>query len=204
MPATDPTPTPVIPYETSRPTDSLTKYDLAVLTVRLCGLYALFQALTYASYLPMYFAYRNSVSAGTDWHIGLLSACVPCVLFALAGVALLRYPNRVARVAFPELASAAHLSIAGRDLQAVLFSVVGVVMIAVAIPTAVRLAFQHYLGRMAGTRDELLRIVPDAAFLLVEIIIGLLLFARGKALAALWHRLRTAGLHVERTEENPH
>jgi hypothetical protein len=175
--------------------DSLTKYDLGTLAVRLFGLYCLSNSLAYASFIPNLFLYKSS---GVAWGgLALAAYCVPCVVFALAGVLLLVRTRVVVRWAFPELAAGAALSATGRDLQAVLFSVVGVWLVASTLPEAARVAAEYWrLGRGVASADRL-RLIPEAARVVVELAAGVFLFARARGLSALWHRLRYAGVQQQ-------
>jgi hypothetical protein len=172
--------------------DSLTKYDLGVLAVRLLGLYVLFYSLIYATLIPSYFMYP--MPGGPQNWVVLMTSAVPCVIFAAVGTFLLRQTAWVVRRAFPEFVAAATLSASGRDLQAVLFSAIGVWLVGSTVPELARFAAQYWLtGRLAPSGSSI-DAVPGMAATVVQIVMGAFLFTRAKGLSALWHRLRYAGV----------
>lgn len=181
----------VVPYH-REPADSLTKYDLGVLAVRLVGLYCLFYALVYAAFIPNLLIYR--APGVTQSGLAIAAACAPSAVFAVAGLVLLRWTGAIVQRVFPEFAAGTGLSATGRDLQAVLFSVIGVWLVAEAVPEAARIAMNYWWFGSAAYSAERYGAIPEVAHFVVQIAVGVYLFARAKGLAALWHRLRTAGV----------
>lgn len=171
--------------------DSLTKYDLGVLSVRLTGLYLLTQALTHAAYIPGALGYTGA--RGQQWAI-LAMYSGPAVVDALGGTFLLTCTNWIVRRAFPEFSAGASVSASGRDLQAIAFSVVGVWLVASAVPDVAQFVAMCWSIGIPATASKRLDLIPVVAKILVQIAAGVYLFARAKGLSALWHRLRYAGI----------
>jgi hypothetical protein len=118
----------------------------------------------------------------------------PGVVNLTAGIVLLWRTHWIVRRIFPEFTSDSSLNVSGRDLQAVAFSVVGIWMIVTAAPTAAGLAVAWWSGATRGTSVYTQNVIPEITRLVVQFTAGVLLFARAKALSALWHRLRYAGV----------
>jgi hypothetical protein len=182
---------PVVAYR-GEAGESLTKYDLGTLAVRLFGLYCLANALTFAAYLPGILLYPPR---GATWG-GLLATvgAVPGVVFVLAGVLLLARTRWVVRRVFPEFAAGTGLSATGRDLQAVLFSAVGVWLVASTLPEAARLVMEYW--STGGSVPTMARrpLTPETVGVIVELAAGVFLFVGARGTSALWHRLRYAGV----------
>lgn len=182
---------PVLGYE-NLSGNALTKLDLGILAVRLSGLYLLVEALMYASYLPSVF--WMPASGGAQPLRLMMMYAGPFVVNAAAGMALLVRTQWIVRRIFPEFSTATSLSVTGRDIQAVAFSVVGVWLVATTIPAAARLATAWWstsaLLPSMYSRD----VMPEAVRLAIQLVAGVLLFVRAKGLSAFWHRLRYAGV----------
>lgn len=181
----------VVPYQRESH-DSLTKYDLGVLAVRLFGLYCLFYALVYASFIPNLLLYQ--APGGPQPGLVIAASCTPCVFFVLTGIFMLARTATVIRRAFPEFAAGTSLSATGRDLQAVLFSAIGIWLIASAVPDAARTATNYLWVTRGAISTGGLQTVPEVVRIVVEIAAGIFLFARAKGISAAWHRIRYAGI----------
>src|SRR4051794_39619850 len=107
-----------VAYERPSP-DSLTKYDIGVLAVRLAGMYFLAQAFAYSSYLPG--AWRYGIAGTQRWAMVSMYAG-PIVAYALLGLACLAWTGKIVARLFPEFAAGAPLSPVGHDFQAVALS----------------------------------------------------------------------------------
>jgi hypothetical protein len=171
--------------------DTLTKYDLSILAIRLVGLYFFVQSLFYIMELPAVF-----LANGKQNMLQFLSFCAPCLVQLVMGVLLLRLSRGVARWIFPEFSASHSLTLTGQDLQAVLFSVVGVWLIATAMPDTGRLATEYWWLGKTRQPQQMLSWIPRAVGLLIQIAAGAFLFARANGLSAAWHRLRYAGLQL--------
>lgn len=170
---------------------------LAVVGVKLLGLYALMWAVPQLMYLPMYL-----LNPGQSARYMLLGA-LPPACYAAVGVVLIWNAewvvSRILRVPDAETPPV----MATEHFQAVAFSVVGVLLMSWAVLGLANAVVTYAIAearRNAGAivSDVALR---DVTYPLVEAAAGLFLFLRGPGLAALWHRMRYGGVRVREVEE---
>ena len=199
----DSSPMAALPYaqpDTSRPHQAgdsrgLTRLDVAALALRVVAIYALLQGMYLLVYLPgllmNYRAYR-SASIGTEV---LLLGLGPYALSLGVGVMLLLFADRLAPRLLPEPAAGqedgappALVRTSGPELQAVAFSVVGL-LLALWSAKSLALAAWHF-SRKQDAVDALDAWGTQALEFAVECGLGLWVFFGSKRLALFWQRLR--------------
>jgi hypothetical protein len=165
---------------------------LAVVGVKLLGLYALIHAIPQVFSLPLY------LWPSASWSPYALLGMLPMATYVAIGVILLWQAEwvvrRVARIPIGETAPVTF----NEHFQGVAFSVVGVILIAWGLADiAEHIAEFAYIeaNRNAGA------VIPAGGYTsvvepLVELAAGVVLFLRGRGLAALWHRMRYGGVRV--------
>lgn len=177
----------VVEYQRTGGGDGLTKFDLAMLVVKGTGLYALLSAATYASYVPLGVSQMGSASASA-WLI--TSYLIPMGVFLAIGLFALIKATMIARWVFPEFAAQSGLTVTGRDFQAAALAVVGVCLVAEALPRAMSFIASYALsGPSSGSEWAVTTIEAGA-----EMVIGVLLFLRGRGIARLWEKIRYGGI----------
>jgi hypothetical protein len=197
-------PAAALPYalpDTNRPfqagdTHGLTRRDVAALSLRLVGLYALLQGMYLFTYLPAllvnYRSYRAS-SLGMD---ALLFWMGPYVLSLGAGLLLLLFADRLAPRVLPAPAAgdggaapAALVRTSGPELQAIAFSVVGLLLVVWSAKSLALLAWALYRAE-PGVSFPNAEWGKHAMEFVVECGLGVWLFFGSKQLARFWQRLR--------------
>ncbi len=167
---------------------------VAVVGVKLLGLYALLLATTYLVYIPALF-----ISGGrARWAEALIYA-LPAASYIAAGIVLLFGSEWVvARILGVSHGGLPPTSF-DEHFQAMAFSIVGVLLIVWGAAGGAQ-AVANYAAEQGLIASGL---VPDGGWdftLLaepaVELVGGLVLFLRGRGLAALWHRMRYGGIHA--------
>jgi hypothetical protein len=167
--------------------------DLAVLGVRLLGLYALIYAAREFGHL----AVLARGNWGGSWSPGIsaLLALPALSLLAIALVLLFR-ADRIG-LAFAPPAEAAPASPAPADsetLQTMLLATVGLVLVVTALPWI----FQSVVSLIIAEREDF---GPEMSMhwtrmqvlgRTTQIVLGAVLFSRARPVAAWWHRVRDA------------
>jgi hypothetical protein len=177
----------------------LTLPGLAVVGVKLLGIYMLLQALPQLRYLP---SLLWEARGGGEWEWARLGYLLPYGSYFVLAVILLGASGwvvtRIMRIPPGEVAPLT----GDEHFQAVAFSVAGVLLIAwgaAGIASHVAYVAQVQAARNSGST------VSDAgygglAYPVVEAAAGAVLFLRGRGLAALWHRMRYGGVRVKPAE----
>jgi hypothetical protein len=165
---------------------------LAVVGVKLLGLYALIHAIPQVFSLPLY------LWPAASWSPYALLGMLPMATYLAIGVMLLWRAEwvvgRVARIPTGETPPVTF----NEHFQGVAFSVVGVVLIAWALTDLAEDVAQFaYIEANRNTGA----VIPAMGYTgvvepLVELAAGVALFLRGRGLAALWHRMRYRGVRV--------
>jgi len=183
VPANEPSPPAQVPlaYE-SQPSLSSDAISIGSIALKLVGLYCIVLALPVISYLGLFF--QGRFSGFNDIGMVVLSL-TPYLLYVAAGVALMRWGDRLAHRLFARGPIVSPLQRPpGEYIQAVAFSVAGLVTILHSLP---RLAYSIYQTRLLDLRREGIFVS------LGELALGLIVFLRAKGLSLLWHKIRTAG-----------
>jgi hypothetical protein len=153
------------------------RFDLAVLGLRLMGIWLLLQSALWFQSLAQYWE-------ETDYEVrALLMTSVPFLTYLLAGLWFTFFPDALARRLLPRRPAVGEpAGMAGADLQSLAFSAIGLWLIVAALPDLISLMY------LAAQED----IPPGGALVepLVKLLAGLVLFLQGRGLSALWHRLR--------------
>ena len=175
----------------------VTLAGLAAVGVKLMGLSALLLSIPHVTLLPSMFL----MSGRTPTEVRL-SYALPAAAYVAAGVVLLFGAEwvvaRVLRVPRGGLPPTA----ADERLQAVAFSLLGVLLMMWGAAELAR-AVGNYLLERAFADQGLPLAAPDYGRLVestIELLGGVTLFFGGRGLAALWHRMRYGGVRVRTAE----
>jgi hypothetical protein len=126
--------------------------------------------------------------------LGLVSYLIPVIVLMAAGIYLLRSSDRIARYHFAGSGEGS-ASIGMRDLEALAFSWLGLLIFLLAIPGLGKLAFGVLWIRRhpGGSGPVLANQLASYAGTLLQAIVGAYLFFYGPRFAGLWHRLLRHG-----------
>lgn len=158
-------------------TAGITRGDIAVLAVRLLGIYLIIGALPALGYLIE--SFFTPMRLGTQVQFYLMYVAI---LFAVGSFMVIK-ATLIGRWLLPKETMNPHPPVgAGTlgELQAVAFSVVGVALVVFASPDLAQIVAEYASGNKRV--DRLIK--PG-----IEFIAGLLLFFRGKRLARYWQSL---------------
>jgi hypothetical protein len=177
-------------YE-SQPT-TLSGIGLGTIALQIVGVYCIALALPILSSVVMFLSTSGAVTgARAGWQV-LLNFVMPSV-FIVFGVLLIRVAPRLSAWLFGDsvggVMAGPITAPVGQYLQAIAFSVAGVLTMVGATPRLVSLIWLALMGmgsRLGGYSDM---IEPVVQFLL-----GLALFLQSKGLSLMWHKIRTGGV----------
>jgi hypothetical protein len=127
--------------------------------------------------------------------LGLVSYLIPVIVLTAAGIYLMRSTDRIARYHFAGSGDGSS-RIGMREIEALAFSWLGLLIFLLAIPGLGRLAFGvMWIRRHPGGSGSVLGSqLAGYGGTLVQAILGAYLFFYGPRMAALWRRLTTRQL----------
>lgn len=169
----------------------MSRFDTAVLAIRLAALYAWLQALEYVAtgVITLFFA-QSKVFGGTSV-LAMLLYVLPCVAMILAGFFLFwRAPSLAQCFLPPAMDGQPPISSPG---PVVAFAIVGLAVFLYALPRVIGeciTLFQRQRFPWSDAREEFLRALPALAANMVQLACGFALFVRPRTLAAWWQRKR--------------
>ena len=184
----------------------MTNIELGSLSLKLAGIYTLVQALPMLqvfSLLLTEFGRRPVAETHPDWGTLVAVELTPFFLMLLMGYLLIRYSAVLARNVFADPEAPATTLVNVADLRALALSVIGIAMVASALPRFTRFAF--YLSARSDSVRSMFALTGDMGPELVErcaqLLIGLGLFFGQRGLADLWRKLRVLWLTLRGREK---
>jgi hypothetical protein len=177
-----------------------TRFDIAVVALRLLGLFILYEGAVALSWEIAGFA---DIAGGARTVREVAFGLLPPAVCGAVGVLLLKGAPRIAIAILPQSGnegSSGGPSAGSVSLQGIAFSLAGVMLMAYAVPKFISL----FVGTLRQVNDvySAPRHGGDFVAVLLEpglqIAIGAWLFVGSKRLAAYWHRLRHPELAAKR------
>jgi hypothetical protein len=184
----------------------MTKLEIGSLSFKLAGVYALVQAfpmLQVFGLLLTEFGRTPVAEANPSWGILVAVEIIPFLLLIIVGVLLMRYSSPLAHAVFHEPEALAGTRLSAADLRAIAVSVIGIAMIASALPRFTRFAF--YLSARSDSVRSMFVLTGDLGPELVErtaqLLIGLALFFGAKGVSDFRRKVRAIWLTLRGREE---
>ena len=166
--------------------------QIAKLAIQVIGIY------TIVSAIPLISAFINSLVLPIEGPLErttiIISSLIPFILLIAAGYYLISKAKRLSeKIILDENKIDWNITIKSIDLQAVTFSIVGVILMVLTIPKLFQLGVNIYAlqntAEKFGAEAKLARdTVSFGISLLIQFILGLLLFFSGNTIANLWHK----------------
>jgi hypothetical protein len=180
-------------YET-RPT-TLSGVGIGTIALQLVGVYCITQALPLLTALLSVIGFSGGRSLPSPrWQI-LFTFIMPAVYIA-SGVVLIRFAPRLGVRLFGDSIGGMMVgpinTQLGRYLQAIAFSVFGVVMMVSALPRLASIMWAVWMN--TGSRFNAYGPMVEP---IIELLLGLALFLQARGLSMLWHKIRTTGAVLE-------
>lgn len=174
-----------ISYES--PTANLNGVGIGTMALQLVGIVFIILAVTAFGAMVPYLT-SPGLMGGLQWVL----FCTQVAVYAVVGYAIIRLAPRLSIWLFGNSANGLMArpvtSSLGQSIQAIAFSVIGVWLMAGALPdVAARVAFQFQStnGSMRYYFSS-----NNLAYPIARLVVGLALFLGSKALSRFWHRLR--------------
>ncbi len=179
----------------------MTKLQLASLSLKFAGIFSIIQAIPILKSLSEVFAFRNSkifMQQGNDYlevNYLLVGIITSFSLLLLLGIGLIIFSRGLSKkmVTDDEIKDSSS-ELSAKNIQSIAFSVVGLVMIVIAIPKLVQLGANIQALKSAGA-DSLKENVSIGTWVYsigigVQFIIGILLFVGARGLSSLWYSIQ--------------
>jgi len=179
----------------------MTKREVASLAFTIAGIYALIQAIPMVPSLVSWFGMMRGIAESTEsaktgqWALVTVAMMLPLAGLLLVGYLFIAHGGKFAARMFPDEDTAPGTKASVGGLQAVAFSVVGVLVVAMALPRLLNAV--GFLANVYARTPPPERIpwTPWTGLLagVVQLGLGVGLFFGGRGLANYWQRLRTVG-----------
>ena len=171
----------------------MTHVQIASLSLKILGIYSFIQSI------PLIRAFVHAIGFPVDGPpmklTLILGSCISLVLFFGLGITLIFFSKSIAK----RMVSQSEQTVFSKAtdtkvLQAIAFSIVGIVMMCLAIPKLFQLAVNISALQQPGIETPMLEKISSDTFAFgvatgVQFIIGLLLFLGCNFLAHIWHLL---------------
>lgn len=175
--------------------NKMTQKQIASLSLKLLGIYSIIEAIPLLRELSQVFAWRGSKiemeSGPIHTDLLLIGIMTSVGLLLLIGCCLIIFSKSLTkRMITEEEIINGTTELTAKNIQAIAFSVVGLVMIVIAIPHLVQLAANLQALKSAGAESvkESIQIGTwvYSIGMAVQFIIGILLFLGGRGLSSIW------------------
>jgi hypothetical protein len=189
----------------------MTKHELASFALKLLGIYAFIASLPLFQFLGnLVYMLRSDTDRTTVALWASVAILAPLLLLAAAGAMLVVFSRNLApRLVGEDSPLGMSSVLTGRDVQAIGFSIVAVLIFLRAIPqigqavwtslyTASRDFSEPTVGRMV--QNSLRYGIPAV----IQLVLAVVLFLQARGLANLWHRIRVGKyVRAEEAGEGP-
>ncbi len=167
------------------------KQELAQIALKILGIYALLDSIQFVSGIINVFSFPVDSSLLRSFMFA--SMIVPFMILIWAGLFLLRKTEKISLKYFPK-GQIENLNMKANDVQAIAFSIIGVVLIVTTIPKLSQLGVNAYAlmdrAENIGADYKLEReTIAFGINLFCRFIIGILLFVSGESLSNLWRKI---------------
>ena len=170
----------------------MTKQELSQIALKVLGIYALLDSIQFISGVLNVFSFGED--APFERSLMALSMVVPFLILLWAGTFLIRRTDRITSKYFPS-GSIDNIDLKESQIQAIAFSIIGVVLIVTTIPKLSQLGVDIF--SLMSRADELgaeFKLERDTIGfginLLSRFILGILLFIGGDSVSNLWRRIK--------------
>jgi len=175
----------------------MTRHELASFALKLLGIYALIESLPlFQSLGGLVYALRsNRPQGGMEvWAYAIM--LIPLLLTAAAGAILLVFSRDLApRLVGEDKPLGISSGLTGRDVQAIGFAVVAVLIFLRALPQisyGIWAAFDALRSSEPASGRMAQSFFRHGIPAVIQLVLAVVLFLQARGLADLWHRIRTA------------
>ena len=175
--------------------NQMTPVQIAILSLRLLAIFTLIDTIPYLMSLTEAFAWKGVALAGDrqfNTDLILIGTILSLVLQFSIGLFLFVYAKRLAkRMIAEEESEKSSTELSAKNIQTIAFSVVGLIMIVIAIPHIAQFAVNLQALKNAGA-ETLKRSISIGTWaysigILIQFIFGIILFLGARGLSSLWY-----------------
>ena len=191
----------------------MTKQEVGSLAFKLMGVYALVRAAEHLITAVMWVGSIASLAAmeedfqagASEVWTGLLTA-LPFVILLALGLYLLARSNKLSARMFPDADGDVAVTASTRDVQAIAFSIVGVLLFASALPQLAKIGVNlYYHWKFPEMKPDIVRGTWISLLTMcAKITLGVALFFGGRSLSNLWFRMRNFRQPLRAEESGAH
>ena len=177
----------------------MTKSDIFSLALKILGIYTLIIAISSLRMtFYMIFAYFNNHQSAPSMASIIVGSLLPLLLLLLLSYYLIDRSDKLGKLVFPNSQSEkVVVSISTAEVQAIAFSIIGVLVIVWAIPKLFQVVIQISFLKLhlkdvfsPGMSQKLIEYSIDV---LSRLALGIYLFFGSKGLVKIWHRIHALG-----------
>ena len=179
----------------------MTKKEIVSLSIKLVGIYCLITAITHLSYAvpSVIFSLRRqsfwSMIISITPFLSLLLYLIPFVLLLLFGFYLIFSDKLPSKIASSLIQEEKTTSFTFQDIQVLAFSIIGVWLLASAIPAFFQPIIRIIVQRSASQRSVSVfqngYFISQIVVAVLKLALGVYLFSGGKGLAKLWKKFQS-------------
>ena len=164
--------------------------QIASIGCKFLGIYSIIQSIPLLGNIFQVFAFAKEDSSLSSNLV--ISTALPFFLMAFLGIALFFFSNTFARKMVPlnELGTSDNY-FTPKDFQVIAFSIVGILMIVIAIPKIFQIGWNVHALKSAGDQRNIQELMTEnLSFALatgIQFIVGFLLFIGSDLLSSGWH-----------------
>jgi hypothetical protein len=169
--------------------------QLSTTILRILGIYCFLNTADISQ--RVYSTYASSIELHTDVSQIMLIQSMPMIIMFIIGLVLTTFASTISKLIIPSSQNVkSELVLSSINIQSILFSIVGVVIVALAIPKSFNWISQ--LVSLASTESQSLpfnqKVVRDSwisfALSTIQLLFGFGLFFGSNTLSNIWHRLQ--------------
>ena len=164
----------------------MTKKEIVSLSLKLAGIYCLIMSISYLS-----FAIMNVVSAWMKGSLYMLISIIPSVLLLLFGAYLIFSSKLPSKMASSMIEEEKTTSFTFQDIQVLAFSIIGVWLLSIAIPTFIQAILQITVLYSGSQRSVPVYSISQIVASVLKLALGIYLFSGSKGLAKLWQKFQS-------------
>ena len=164
----------------------MTKKEIVSLSLKLVGIYCLILSISYFG-----FAIMSAVSSWRQGFLYMLISITPSVLLLLFGAYLI-FSNKLPSImASSMIQEEKTTSFTFQDIQVLAFSIIGVWLLSIAIPTFIQAILQITVLYSGSQRSVPVYSISQIVASVLKLALGIYLFSGSKGLAKLWQKLQS-------------
>ena len=173
----------------------MTKSDIFSLALKILGIYAIIVAISTLRFsLSMIFAYVTNPQYSPSLVSIIAGSLLPLLLLLILSYYLIKRSDKLGKTIFPNSQSEKVLvSLSSVEIQAIAFSIIGVLVIVWALPKLFEIVTQLsyskiHQGDVFSVRMGQ-KLIEYSVDVVIRLALGIYLFIGSKGLSTIWHKI---------------